>query len=161
MAVDEQRALREHVVYLLSGGGAHLGFEDAITDIPAAQQGARVSASTKTPWQLLEHMRICQWDILEFCQNPEHVSPKFPEGYWPTGDAPPSESCWGESVTAFVRDRQQIIDLVMDSNCDLLTPLPHGQGQTLLREALLVADHDAYHLGQLVYVRRMLGIWPE
>ncbi len=104
---------------------------------------------------------IAQWDILEFSRNPKHVSPKFPDGYWPEGDAPPDDGAWDRSVTAFREDLQAMQDLVADPKTDLFARIPHGSGQTVLREALLVADHNAYHLGQLVCVRRALGAWPE
>jgi len=160
--MNNDQQLREHVLYLLRGGGAHLGFEDAVADLPVDLRGARPRGIPHTPWRLLEHMRICQWDILEYCRNPEHRSPDFPEGYWPTGDAPPSDDEWEKSLSAFRRDLNAVIDMASDPSQDLLRPLPHGKsGHTLLREALLIADHQAYHLGQLVVVRRALGAWPE
>jgi hypothetical protein len=109
---------------------------------------------------LLEHLRIAQWDILEFSRDGRHVSPPFPEGYWPSGDAPPDEEAWERSVSAFRADLKAMEALVADPSTDLFAPIPHGQGQTVLREALLVADHNAYHLGQLVLLRRLLGAWP-
>ena len=155
------QALREHLLYLLKGGGAHLNFEQAIADLPVELQGAKVKGVSHTPWRLLEHMRICQWDILEFSRNPKHVSPDFPDGYWPDGDAPPDSESWNKSVGAFRNDLQAMIDLVADPNTDLYARIPHGDGQTTLREALLVADHNAYHLGQLVFLRRCLGAWED
>ena len=155
------KSVREHVLYLLKGGGAHLGFEQAIADLPEELRGAKVKGITHTPWRLLEHLRICQWDILEFSRNPDHVSPDFPDGYWPEGDAPPDSASWDQSVQKFRDDLQAIIDLVADPNTELFAPIPHGDGQTILREALLVADHNAYHFGQLVLLRRCLGIWNE
>ena len=154
-------ALREHVVYLLRGGGAHLGFEQAVARLPKKLRGVRPADLPHSPWRLVEHMRLAQWDILEFCRNPRHVSPKFPEGYWPEGDAPPSPSAWDKSVAAFRADLQAMQDLVANPRTDLLTRIAHGEGQTILREALLVADHNAYHLGQLVVVRRLLGAWKD
>ena len=155
------QALREHVIYLLRGGGAHLDFETAIADLPVAMQGSKISNVSHTPWRLLEHLRICQWDILEFSRNPDHVSPQFPTGYWPDSDQPPDELAWERSVQAFREDLQSIIDLVENPDTDLFAPIPHGDGQTILREALLVADHNAYHLGQLVFLRRALGAWKD
>jgi hypothetical protein len=153
--------LREHVRDLLKGGGAHLDFEKAIAGLPAGLRGAKPPGLPHTPWRLVEHMRIAQWDILQFAIDPHHTSPEFPEGYWPRGDAPPSGAEWDKSVSAFRADLQAMIDLVADPKTDLFTPLPHGDGQTILREALLVADHNSYHLGQLVTVRRLLGAWKE
>jgi uncharacterized damage-inducible protein DinB len=161
MTADQMASLREHVLYLLKGGGAHLDFEKAIAGLPTALRGAKPPGVPHTPWRLLEHLRTVQRDILEFTRNPQHVSPPWPEGYWPTGDAPPDDAAWDRSVAAFRADLQAMQDLVADPGTDLFTPLPHGDGQTSLREALLVADHNAYHLGQLVVVRRLLGAWKE
>lgn len=155
------KALREHVLYLLQGGGAHLGFEQATSDLPEDLRGAKVAGSTHSPWRLLEHLRICQWDILEFSRNPQHVSPEFPDGYWPDGDAPPDAGAWDRSVSQFRSDLQAMMDLVANPEIDLTARIPHGDGQTILREALLVADHNAYHLGQLVFLRRCLGAWAD
>ena len=151
--------LREHLLYLLKGSGAHLSFEDAIADLPEDSRGAHVEGVPHTPWRLLEHMRIAQWDILEFSRDPKHVSPKFPDGYWPDSDIPPSTNAWDESVEAFRADLKAMQDLVANPATDLFAPIPHGDGQTILREALLVADHNAYHLGQLVVLRHCLGAW--
>ncbi len=155
------QALRKHVIYLLDGGGAHLNFEQAIGGLPQDLRGAKVPGVPHTAWRLVEHLRICQWDILEFCRNPEHVSPGFPDGYWPETDAPPDEKAWERSIEAFRADLRAIIDLVADPGTALVAPIPHGHGQTILREALLVADHNAYHLGQLVFLRRYLGAWND
>ena len=158
---SSNQALREHVLYLLKGGGAHLNFEQAIADFPAELRGAKVDGVPHTAWRLLEHLRICQWDILEFSRNPEHVSPDFPEGCWPDGDTPSDDAAWDESVEAFRSDLQAMIDLVSDPDTNLYARIPHGDGQTILREALLVADHNAYHLGQIVFLRRCLGAWED
>lgn len=155
------KTLREHVLYLLKGGGAHLSFDGAIDGLPTELRGATVAGSSHTPWRLLEHMRICLWDILEFSTNALHVSPQFPDGYWPDSDAPPEEDSWDKSVEGFRSDLQSMIQLVDDPNTDLFSPIPHGDGQTILREALLVADHNAYHLGQLVFLRQCLGAWKD
>jgi hypothetical protein len=154
-------ALREHLLYLLRGGGAHLDFEKAVAGLPDELRGARPPGVPHTPWRLLDHLRIAQWDILELSRNPGHVSPPFPEGYWPQGDAPADPGAWDRSVAAFRADLRAMQDMVADPATDLFAPLPHGEGQTVLREALLVADHNAYHLGQLVVVRRLLNAWPE
>ena len=159
--MSDDKALRDHLVKLLKGGAAHLDFESAISELPAALRGAKVPGVSHTPWRLLEHLRIAQWDILEFSRNPQHVSPPFPDGYWPPGDAPPRAADWDQSVDAFRADLQAMQDLVSDPATDLFARLPHGDGQTILREALLVADHNAYHLGQLVFLRKALGAWPE
>ncbi len=159
--MNKDTALRDHLLYLLQGGGAHLSFEDAIADLPAKLRGATVSGVPHTPWRLLEHLRIAQWDILEFSRNPKHVSPSFPDGYWPDGDTPPDNRAWDRSVAALRADLKAMQDLVADPATDLFAPIPHGEGQTILREALLIADHNAYHLGQFVVLRRALGAWKD
>jgi hypothetical protein len=155
------KTLREHVLYLLKDGGAHLSFDEAIDGLPVELRGASVAGSSHTSWRLLEHMRICLWDILEFSTNALHVSPQFPDGYWPDSDAPPEQDSWDKSVEGFRSDLQAMIQLVDDPSTDLFSPIPHGDGQTILREALLIADHNAYHLGQLVILRRCLGAWKD
>jgi hypothetical protein len=159
--MDKDKALRDQLLWLLRGGDAHVNFATATAGLPAELRGARPAGVPHTAWRLLEHMRIAQWDILEFSRNPGHVSPPFPEGYWPKGDAPPDKDAWEQSAAAFTADLQAMCVLVADPATDLLAPIPHGQGQTILREALLVADHNAYHLGQLIVVRRALGAWSE
>jgi hypothetical protein len=154
---DQQ--VREHLIWLLREGNAHLTFDQAIGDLPPKLRGATVRGVPHTAWRLLEHMRIAQRDILEFSRNPKHVSPPFPDGYWPKEDAPPDAGAWDRSVAAFWADLKAMQDLIADPKTDLYAPIAHGQGQTILREALLVADHNAYHLGQLVMLRRCLGAW--
>jgi hypothetical protein len=161
MPNDPHKLLREHLLYLLRGGGAHLDFDKAVTGIPPADRGRTLSGVPHSPWRLLEHMRIAQWDILEFSRNAKHVSPEWPDGYWPSGDAPPDERAWEAAVEAFCSDLVAMCELVADPATDLFAKIPQGDGQTVLREALLVADHNAYHLGQLVVVRRLLGCWRD
>jgi DinB superfamily len=153
------KALREHLVYLLKGGGAHLDFDAAIKDLPANLRGKRPRGAAHSAWELLEHMRIAQWDILEFSRNAKHISPEFPSGYWPNSSAPPNPKAWSQSVEGFRADLKAMAELVANEATDVFAPIPHGEGQTVLREALLVADHNAYHLGQFVSLRRLLGAW--
>jgi hypothetical protein len=155
------QALRQHLDYLLGGGGAHLNFDKAITGLPPEKRGVPAPNGPHTAWRLLEHLRIAQRDILEFSRNPKHVSPDWPAGYWPQGDAPPDDKAWDKSVAAFKSDLAATRALVNDPKTDLFAKIPHGDGQTILREALLVADHNAYHLGQLVLLRRAIGAWDE
>ena len=159
MIPDEQKTLRDQVVSLLGSNHAHANFEAAVRDFPVELHGKKVRKAPHTAWELLEHLRIAQWDILEFSRNPKHVSPPWPGGYWPKNPAPPDEKAWDKSVRRFRADLKAMQKLVADPASDLFTPLPHGDGQTLLREALLVADHNAYHIGQLVLLRRLLGAW--
>jgi DinB superfamily len=161
MAGDSMHGLRQHLLELLKGGHAHPDFEAAIADLPPDLRGAKPPGLPHTPWRLLEHMRIAQWDILRFSIDPDHVSPDFPSGYWPDGDAPPDRGAWDRSVTAFRSDLEATKELVADPKTDLFQPIPHGQGQTILREALLVADHNSYHIGQMIVVRRLLGAWSS
>jgi hypothetical protein len=155
------RSLRQHLVKLLKSDGAHVDFDRAVGGLPVEMRGISASGVPYTAWQLLEHLRIAQWDILEFSRNPKHESPKWPEGYWPESQAPPSEKAWDATVNAFHRDLKAMQDLVSNSSTDLFARIPHGDGQTVLREALLVADHNAYHVGQIVLLRRALGAWKE
>jgi hypothetical protein len=158
--MSQDELLREHLAWLLREGHAHLTFDQAVANLPVKLRGRQALGIPHSPWQLLEHLRICQWDILEFSRDPDHVSPEFPAGYWPSSVEPPEPAAWEHSSEAFRRDLASMIELVCDPATDLYATIPHGQGQTILREALLVADHNAYHLGQLVIVRRALGCWP-
>ena len=151
--------LRQHLVNLLRGRGAHVDFEKAMAGLPTALRGARHAKLPFTPWRLLEHMRIAQWDILEFCRDAKHVSPDWPEGYWPAGDGPADAAAWNAGMAAFRRDLAQMEALVKNPATNLFARIPHGTSQTILREALLVADHNSYHLGQMVLLRRLLGAW--
>jgi hypothetical protein len=156
---QSERTMREHVVKLLTGGDAHVNFDAAIENLPAELRGKRPPGAEHSPWELLEHLRIAQFDILEFSRNPGHKSPKWPEGYWPATPAPPDKDAWEKSMRAFHHDLKAMCDLVEDEKTDLFAKIPHGDGQTILREALLTADHNSYHLGELVLVRRLLGAW--
>ncbi|HKO35602.1 MAG TPA: DinB family protein [Pyrinomonadaceae bacterium] len=153
---QSDQSLRDHALYVLRGEGAHITFEVFVANFPSGLCGKRVSGLPYTSWQVLEHMRIAQWDILEFSRNPKHVSPKWPEGYWPPLDQLGTAEAWQESVSKFRNDLKQMENLLADPSTDLLGKIPHGTGQTILREALLVADHNSYHLGALVVMGRIL-----
>jgi hypothetical protein len=159
MKPNADKALREHVLYLLRDGGAHVHFDQTVKDFPENLRGKKPDGQPHTAWRLLEHMRIAQWDILEFSRNAKHVSPDFPSGYWPSGDAPPDPAAWDKSIKTFRADLRAMEKLVEDEKTDLFARIPWGDTQTVLREALLVADHNAYHLGELVMIRRLLGAW--
>jgi uncharacterized damage-inducible protein DinB len=156
---DRDDALREHLRTLLDWEDAHVGFDSAVKDIPEELRGTVPDGSAHSLWQLLEHLRICQLDILEFCRNPGYVEMPM-AAYWPKSAAPPSARAWEESLAALRRDRKELKALAANREVDLFAPIPHGSGQTYLRELLLVADHNAYHVGQFVALRRRLGIWP-
>jgi hypothetical protein len=157
----KDKALRQHVVELLRGGSAHAKFEEIVAGVPAELIGRKPAGLPHSLWMLLEHIRIAQWDILEFSRIPKHVSPKWPDGYWPKTESPPTASAWNASVKKVKQDLKALQELVEDPKTDLWAKIPWGDGQTILREALLVADHNAYHVGQMLDVRRLLGAWPE
>lgn len=161
MKENKDESLRQHLIYLLGGGGAHAKFDEVVSDFPAKLRGKRVEGLPYTAWMLLEHMRIAQRDILDFSVNPKYKAREWPEGYWPKSEAPPNPGAWNDSIKEFKKDLKAMEDLVANSKTDLYAKIPWGEGQTVLREALLVADHNAYHLGQLVTLRRLLGAWKE
>ena len=158
-ARERDASLRQHLVTLLTNGHAHADFDSAIRKIPPALEGKRPKSAAHSLWEVLEHMRIAQWDILEFSRNPGHKSPDWPKGYWPDSPTPPDAKAWDKSVRAFRKDLKAMCALVTDPATDLYARIPHGDGQTILREALLAADHNSYHLGELVLLRRILGCW--
>jgi DinB superfamily len=156
MAKQETLSLRKHLADMLRMKGAHVNIDAAVSDFPVALRGLRPAGAPHSAWQLLEHMRIAQEDILDFSRNPHYQEKKFPDGYWPVTEAPPTEDAWEKSIERFHQDLKEMQELIADTKHDLLARIPHGTGQTLLREALLVADHNAYHLGQLVFLRKMM-----
>ncbi len=153
--------LRRQLVALLDWEDAHAGFDAVVGGIPPKLQGVAPERLPYSPWQLLEHLRRTQRDILEFCRNPQYVELHWPDDYWPDAAAPPSAAAWDASAAEFRRDREALKQLAADPAVDLFRAIPHGSGQTVLREVLLVVDHNAYHLGQLVAVRRCLGAWSS
>ena len=153
--MEHDKDVRKRLVYTLQGKGAHLDYKSVLEDFPAEFRGKTFPGLPYTAWQLLEHLRIAQWDILEFSKDAKHVSPKWPEGYWPYETAPPDDKAWDKSVTKFLTDLQSMQDLVNDPDTDLFQRIPHGTGQNILREAILVIDHNAYHLGQLVLLHKI------
>jgi hypothetical protein len=153
--------LRQQLIELLDGGGAHAKFKDVIAGFPAKLYGRKPEGLAHSGWMLLEHLRIAQEDILEFSRDQKHVSPEWPEGYWPKSETPSSSAAWNKSVAKFEADLKAMQDLVKNPKTDLFAKIPWGDGQTILREALLIADHNAYHVAQLVDVRRALGAWPQ
>jgi hypothetical protein len=157
--MQTEKLLRQQVVNLLTSKEAHADFEAATKDLPVNLRGQRPKGAEHSPWEILEHLRIAQWDILEFSVNPKHKSPEFPAGYWPKSPAPANEGEWDKSVKGFIKDLNALCELVNSESTDLFAKIPHGDGQTILRQALLTADHNAYHIGQMVLVRRLLGAW--
>lgn len=153
-------SLRKHVLNLLRGGSAHLSFDDLVNSFPVDLCSRRVEGLPYTAWQVLEHMRLAQWDILEFSRDPNHVSPEFPKGYWPKPDELGSRDLWQKTIDEFRKDREQMEALVENESTDLYAKIPHGEGQTILREALVLADHNAYHLGVLAVMARIVKSVP-
>ena len=153
---SNDQSLRDHLLSLLQGRNAHIAFDDFVKDFPKDAHGRKIEGLPYTPWQVLEHLRIAQWDILEFCRDAKHVSPKWPEGYWPKPDNLGNEEVWRQTIENFRHDLKQMEDLVADPSTDLFARIPHGTGQTILREAFLVADHNSYHLGALVVIGRLV-----
>jgi hypothetical protein len=152
-------ALRQQLSRLLDWQDSHVGFDKAIADIPPDLRGQKPAGLPYSPWRLLEHLRITQRDILDFCVKPDYRELHWPRDYWPASDAPPSASAWDDSIRQFREDRQALQQLAQDTSVDLTARVPQGNGQTFLRELVLVADHNAYHVAELVVVRRLLGIW--
>jgi DinB superfamily len=159
--VKDSDALRKHLLELLTGGHAHATFDKTVANLPANLRGKKVKGAPHTAWQLLEHLRIAQRDILEFSRNAKHVSPPWPAGYWPKTEAPPNAAAWTNSIRSFRADLKSMAKLVASPATGLYARIPHGDGQTILREALLLADHNAYHLGQILLLRRLLGAWKD
>ena len=153
--------VREHLVWLVEGGHAHAKFDDAVAKMPKDKVGVRPPGSPHSAWELLEHMRLAQEDILRFSLSADWVSPAWPEGYWPPRPAPEEDSEWDRSIRAFRTDLAEFVKAVREPTRNLYEKFPWGEGQTLMREALLIADHNSYHLGQLVVVRQLLGAWPR
>ncbi len=153
-------ALRSHLARLLTWQDAHAAFEAAVHDLAPALRGVQPPAAPYSAWQLLEHLRLTQFDILDFCRNPSYTERRWPDDYWPDSAKPPDERAWDQSIAGYLQDRAELVRIAQDPGLDLFATIPHGSGQTYLRELLLVADHNAYHIGELVLVRRQLGAWP-
>ena len=155
------RSLRQHLLELLTGGQAHATFDDVIKNLPPNLRGAKPANFPHSPWMLVEHLRIAQQDILDFSTNPKYKHRKWPDEYWPPTPAPTNAAAWNNSVRDFRRDLKALKTLVANRKTNLFAPIPWGTGQAILREALLAADHNAYHLAQLLDVRRLLGAWEK
>lgn len=154
-----QKEVIQSLEELLTGSHAHVSFDDAVKGVPEQIRGIVPENMPYSIWQLVEHIRIAQWDILEFSRNPGHQSPPWPEGYWPKEPAPKDDEAWKHSIAQIKKDCAEFIKLLKRPDADLFEPFTHGDGQHLFREALLIADHTSYHTGEIVAVRRMLGAW--
>jgi len=156
---DTHKALIAELANLLQGGGAHVSFKDALKGLPAEMRGVVTNDLPYSIWQIVEHIRIAQWDMLEFSKDGAHESPKWPDGYWVKEPAPPSDAAWRKSVKQIESDLEEFVSLM--EKADLYAKIPHGSGQTILREALQIADHNAYHTADIVVIRRLLGVWKS
>jgi len=156
--VDE-KVLRQLLEKVLGWGDAHVDFDAAVAGIPATLRGVQPLGAPHSAWELVEHLRLTQFDILDFCVNPSYEERAWPADYWPGNPVPPTAGAWNKSIANYRRDRDELGRLALDRKLDLTARIPHGSGQTYLRELLLVADHTAYHVGQIVLVRQLLGIW--
>lgn len=159
--MTNESVLREHLLKLLQGGNAHMSFDNAIENFPIEMINERAPNVEYTPWHLLEHIRIAQWDILEFVRNATHISPKWPDGYWPTVDQTADDRKWQETIDGYRSDMMELQTIATDQSIDLTAPIPHAQDYTVLRELLLVADHNAYHIGEFTILRQVMGTWPS
>lgn len=161
MSLDNEKVLRKTLLQFLDGHQAHVDFDDAVRDLPAKMRGAKPEGIVHSVWELLEHIRLAQYDILEFIRNPKYESPPWPEGYWPDSAGPANADAWDKSIKLYKADLKALRDMAENPDTDLFGKIPHGTGQTVFREILLVVDHSAYHLGQIVLVRKAIGAWPK
>ncbi|MDQ6832275.1 MAG: DinB family protein [Chloroflexota bacterium] len=159
--METDKAFREQLLHLLRGGNAHLSFDEAVADFPPDAINQRPPNVPYTPWHLLEHLRLAQWDILDFIRNPDYQAMKWPDDYWPAPDAKADTAAWEQTISAFRADLKAIEDLVNEPQTELTAAIPHGDGQTILREILLVADHNAYHIGEFAILRQVMGTWNK
>jgi hypothetical protein len=158
--MSNDQVVREQLLFLLGGGNAHMSFDQAVADFPMEAINSRAPNVDYSPWHLLEHIRIAQWDILEFSRDPRHVSPEWPEGYWPAPQTQADQAKWEGTIASIRHDLQALQEMVEDPSTNLYGDLPHAPGYNILREILLVADHNAYHIGELAILRQVMGLWP-
>jgi uncharacterized damage-inducible protein DinB len=156
---SNEKVLRDYLSEILDWQSAHINLEKAVEDFPSELRGKKSKGAPHSAWQLLEHIRLAQYDILDFIKNPDYKELNWPDDYWPEDDSTPDDSSWEKSIESFEADLAELKAMAEDSSVDLFKPIPHGDGQNILRELLLVADHNAYHIGQIVQLRKMLGAW--
>lgn len=158
--MESDLVLRRQLRALVGGQEAHMNLDSAVADFPMERINDRAPNIPYSFWHLLEHIRIAQWDILEFASDASHVSPRWPDGYWPSRDSEADAGAWNNTIAAIRSDMTALEDLAMNPSVDLYTPIPHGDGQTVLREIILAADHNAYHVGEFAILRQVTGLWP-
>jgi len=160
-AIDKEEVIINELIKLLNGGNAHASFEEAIKSLPFSILGTKVDQLPYTIWQLIEHIRITQWDILEFSKSPSHESPEWPDEYWPEHLKPIDETEWKGSLQQIQNDKQEFIELLKNRSNNIYESFPYGSGQNLIREGMLIADHTSYHIGQIILIRKLLGDWKN
>jgi hypothetical protein len=159
--MSSDQVVRQQLLALLEGGNAHMTFEQAVADYPSEHFNSRPDNVSYTPWHILEHLRIAQWDILEFIRNPDHVSPEWPAGYWPDTNDTADLTQWQKTINTFLADKQALRDIVADPATDLYEQIPHAPGYNIFREILVVSDHNAYHIGEFAILRQVMGTWSK
>jgi hypothetical protein len=159
--MESDKVVREQLLFLLRSGNAHMNFDQAVADFPIQNINTKPPNVSYTPWYLLEHLRIAQWDILEFIRDPKHVSPTWPEGYWPPENEEADQAKWEKTICDFQADMETLQDMVVDQQVDLYALIPHAPDYTILREILLVADHNAYHIGEFAILRQVMDNWQS
>ncbi len=158
--MEKEEVIRKQLLELLRGGNAHMTFDEAIAEFPMHLINSKAPGMPYAPWHILEHMRIVQWDIVEFIQNSNHASPEWPQGYFPSPKETADEAGWQKTINRFLADLEVLKDLATDRSLDLFTPIPHAKGYTIYREILLAADHNAYHIGEFAFMRQVMNAWP-
>jgi len=159
--VPQFSTLIENIVDLIEKGNAHVSLDDALENIPFALLGEKPGSLPYSIWQIVEHIRIAQWDILEFSRNAKHISPQWPDGYWPKEPVPKSKDAWNKCIEQIDADRKSFIELIKNAGDNLYEPFDYGTGQSLLKEALVLADHNSYHTGEIIIIRRLLNAWNK
>jgi len=159
--MESDKEVRKQLLFLLRGGNAHMNFDQAVADFPIQNINTKPPNVSYTPWYLLEHLRIAQWDILEFIRDPKHVSPTWPEGYWPPENEEADQAKWEKTICDFHANMETLQEMVVDKHVDLYAPIPHAPDYTILREILLVADHNAYHVGEFAILRQVMDNWQS
>ena len=157
--MTSEQIVRQQLLALLNGGNAHMSFEQAVADFPAEHFNTRPANVSYTPWHILEHLRIAQWDILDFIRNPDYVTPEWPKDYWPDAGEIAKQLQWDKTISSFLQDLQSLRDITADPETDLYAPLPHAPDYTIFREILVVSDHNAYHIGEFAILRQVMGTW--
>lgn len=157
--MGSEQIMREQLLALLHGGHAHMTFDAAVAEFPLDSINRKPPNVPYTPWHLLEHIRLAQWDILEFIRNPAHVSPDWPAGYWPPAEARADAGQWQQTIAAFRADLKSLEDIVTNPETDLFAPLPHGMPYTIFREIMVVANHNSYHIGEFAILRQVMNTW--